>query len=63
MDAALLSRLEIAVAGLLEKNRRLEQECQQLRRERLSWQQEQSELLAEVDHILARLEKLPKEES
>jgi hypothetical protein len=63
MENSLLDRLETAVARLLEKNRQLQEECQSLRRAQLDWQREQGALLAEVDRILARLERAETEES
>jgi hypothetical protein len=62
MEKVLLDRLETAVARLLEKNRRLEEECRVLRQGQLAWQQERSELLTEVERILARLESVALEE-
>lgn len=61
MENALLDRLEAAVARLLEKNRQLEDECQVLRRAQLDWRQERDVLLAEVEQILQRLEKVESE--
>ncbi len=63
MDDLLLTRLEMAVERLLEKNRQLEAECAALQQERTAWHQQRGRLLDEVEQMLARLEQLPLEDT
>lgn len=62
MESPLLTRLEEAVARVLDKNRQLQAECSALREEKLAWQQERQKLLADVEKILKRLDDLQLEE-
>lgn len=63
MENPLLTRLESAIAQLVERNSRLAAECSELREEKLIWQQERQQLLGEVEKILTRLDDLHLEES
>lgn len=58
-----LSKLEDAVERLISKNRGLEQDVRRLEQEKAAWQQERTELVAEIDRILQRIEALPQEDS
>lgn len=62
MESPLLKRLEGAVERVLDKNRQLQAECSALRDEKLVWQQERQQLLADVEKILKRLDDLQLEE-
>lgn len=59
----ILSKLEDAVETLIRKNRSLEQDVGRLEQEKVAWQQERAELVAEIDRILQRIEALPQEDS
>ena len=61
MEDLLLQRLEAAVEGLLEKNRQLQRQCDELQHEKNLWQEERERMLAEVERILARIDSLPGE--
>lgn len=63
MSDALLHRLEDAVEKVIERNRQLTRECQQLKEEQSAWQQERSELLGEIEQVLARLDDLDLEDT
>lgn len=62
MDQELLDRLKNGVAGLLQRNRQLEEECCSLKQAQKAWNEERSQLLAEVERILGRLEHLDRGE-
>ena len=62
MESPLLKRLEGAVERVLDKNRQLQAECSALRDEKLVWQKERQQLLADVEKILKRLDDLQLEE-
>lgn len=63
MSDALLDRLAAAVEKVLERNRRLTKECRLLTEEKAAWQREKSELLADVERILSRLDGLELEDT
>jgi len=58
MSDVLLDRLQVAVERLLEQNQALTRQCQQLKAEKLVWQDEKAVLLEDVEQALTRFERL-----
>jgi len=58
MDASAMGQLENAVDRLLQRNAQLKERCDLLLVERQGWRQQRREMLAEVETLLADLERL-----